>query len=68
VKSDSEILLQELPDGCSFVSRKVVEDDVDLLPQRADRDNILKKGNELATGVARRCFPVTLPDLTSKAA
>jgi hypothetical protein len=46
------MLLQEVPHQRGFVSREVVEDDVDLLPGRAEGDNFLQEGNEVLTGVA----------------
>jgi hypothetical protein len=40
------------------VSGEVVQDDVNLLPGRAPRDELFEKGNELAAGVACGGFAV----------
>jgi hypothetical protein len=36
-----------------FVSREMVEDDMDLLSRRAQCNDLLEKGYEVLTGVAR---------------
>src|ERR1039457_7733340 len=46
------MLLEELADRLSFVRGEIVEDDVNLLPRRAQGDHLLEKGDELAAGVA----------------
>ena len=46
------MLLEELADRLSFVRGEIVEDDVNLLPRRAQGYDFLEKGNELAAGVA----------------
>jgi hypothetical protein len=52
VKPDSRMLVEELADRLSFVCGEIVEDDVNLLPRRAQGDYLLEKGDELAAGVA----------------
>jgi hypothetical protein len=52
------MLLEELANRLSFVRGEIVEDDVNLLPRRAQGYNFLEKGNELATGVASSGFAV----------
>ena len=52
VKPDSRMLVEELADRLSFVCGEIVEDDVNLLPRRAQGDHLLEKGDELAAGVA----------------
>ncbi len=47
------ILLQKLPHWRGLVSREIVEDDVDLLSRRAQRNDLLQKAYEVLTGVAR---------------
>src|ERR1035441_6793558 len=46
------MLVEELADRLSFVCGEIVEDDVNLLPRRAQGDYLLEKGDELAAGVA----------------
>jgi hypothetical protein len=58
VKPNSRMVLDELADRLSFVGGEVVEDDVNLLPRRAQGYNLLQKGDELATGVAGGGFAV----------
>jgi len=45
------MLMEELADRLSFVGGEIVEDDVNLLPRRAQGYDFLEKGNELAAGV-----------------
>jgi hypothetical protein len=52
------MLLEELTDHLSFVAGEIVEDDVNLLPRRAQADDLLQKGNELTAGVAGSGFAV----------
>lgn len=52
------ILFQKLPHQCRFVSREVVEDDMDLLPKRAEGDNLLQECNEILACVASRGLSV----------
>ena len=40
-------MLEELADRLSFVRGEIVEDDVNLLPRWAQRDDLLQKGDEL---------------------
>src|ERR1035437_9466755 len=47
VKPDPRMLLEELADRLSFVRGKIVEDDVNLLPRRAQGYDLLQKGHEL---------------------
>ena len=58
VKADARMLLEELADGLSFVGGEIVEDDVNLLPRRAQGDDLLQKGDELAAGMAGGGFAV----------
>jgi hypothetical protein len=46
------MLFQEVAHQRGFVGREVVEDDVNLLPGRAEGDDFLQEGNEVLTGVA----------------
>ena len=52
------MLLEELADQLSFASGEIVENDVNLLPRRAQGYDFLEKGNELAAGVAGGGFAV----------
>src|ERR1039457_6898735 len=52
VKPDSRMLLEELADRLSFMRGEIVEDDVNLLPRRAQGYNLLQKGDELTAGMA----------------
>src|SRR5260370_24969869 len=54
VKPDSRMLLEEIADRLSFVCGELVEDDVNLLPRRAQGYDLLQKGDELTAGVAGR--------------
>lgn len=58
VKLDSRMLLEELADRLSFVRGEIVEDDVNLLPRRAQGYDLLQKGYELAAGMASSGFAV----------
>src|ERR1700732_250631 len=58
VKADSRMLSEELSDGLSFVGGEIVEDDVNLLPRRAQGYDLLQEGNELTAGMACRGFAV----------
>ena len=58
VKPDSRMLLEELADRLSFVRGEIVEDDVNLLPRRAQGYDLLQKGDELAAGMAGSGFAV----------
>jgi len=58
VKLDSRMLLEELADRLSFVRGEIVENDVNLLPRRAQGYDLLQKGYELAAGMASRGFAV----------
>ena len=50
------ILLQELADCGGFVSREIVQDDMNLLVPGAEGEDFLKEGDELAAGVASGGF------------
>src|SRR5208337_4820153 len=58
MKPDSRMLLEELADRLSFVGGEIVEDDVNLLPRRAQGYDLLQKGDELTTGMAGSGFAV----------
>ncbi len=58
VKPDSRMLLEELADRLSFVRGEIVEDDVNLLPRRAQGYDLLQKGDELTAGMAGSGFAV----------
>ena len=58
VKPDSRMLLEELADCLSFVRGEIVEDDVNLLPRRAQGYDLLQKGDELTAGMASSGFAV----------
>ena len=61
VKADSRMFLEELSDGLSFVGGEIVEDDVNLLPRRAQGYDLLQKGNELTAGMPGSGFAVDAP-------
>ena len=42
LKPDSRMLLEELADGLSFAGGEIVEDDVNLLPRRAQGYDLLQ--------------------------
>ena len=46
------MLLQELPYQRDLVSREVVEDDMELLPEQAQRDDFLQESNDIPARVA----------------
>ena len=50
--------MEEVSIELGFVGRDVVEDDMDLLPGRAQRDDFFQEGNEVAAAVASRGFPM----------
>jgi hypothetical protein len=52
------ILLQELPYQHGFVSRKTVEDDVDLLSGQTQVHNFPQESNEILAGMASSSFSV----------
>jgi len=52
---------EELADCLSFVGREIVEDDVNLLPRRAQGYDFLEKGNELTAGMAAALLLWTRP-------
>lgn len=52
MKAYTGFLLQKLPHERGLVSGEIVEDDVDLLTEWAERNDFLQKGNEALTGVA----------------
>jgi hypothetical protein len=55
---DSRVLLKELADRLGFVSREVVEDDVNVLLAWAQGYDFFERGDELATGMAGGRFAV----------
>src|SRR5260370_22419572 len=61
VKPDSRMLLEEIADRLSFVCGEIVEDDVNLLPRRAQGYDLLQKGDELTAGVAGAGVVVVTP-------
>ena len=58
VKPDSRMLLEELADRLRFMRGEIVEDDVNLLPRRAQGYDLLQKGDELTAGMAGSGFAV----------
>jgi hypothetical protein len=58
VELDLAMLLEEVTDRLRLMSGEVVEDDVNLLPGRAQGYDFLEKGNELAAGVSGGGFAV----------
>jgi hypothetical protein len=52
------MLLEELADRLSFVRGEIVEDDVNLLPRRAQGYDLLQQGDELTAGMAGSGFAV----------
>src|SRR4029077_19971775 len=51
VKLHAGMLLQEVANELSFVGGEIVEDDMNLLPGRAQRYHFLEEGNEVTAGV-----------------
>jgi hypothetical protein len=47
VQVEAAMLLQEGRDGFGFVSRKIVQDEVDLALPRLGREQVVQKSNEL---------------------
>jgi hypothetical protein len=58
VEMNARILFQELTHQGGFVSREIVQDDVDLLVPGAQGDHFPEESNELAAGVASGGFAV----------
>lgn len=58
MKMDARMLLQKVAHRMRFVAGEIVEDDVNLLPWRAQNDDLLQEGDELAAGVAGGGFAV----------
>src|SRR4051794_41955944 len=56
VEVNPRILLQEFADRGGFVSREIVQDDVNVLVPGAEREDFLKEGDELPAGVASGGF------------
>ena len=52
------MLLEELADRLRFMRGEIVEDDVNLLPRRAQGYDLLQKGDELTAGMASSRFAV----------
>jgi hypothetical protein len=55
------MLLEELADRRGFVGGEIVENDVNLLPRRAQGYDFLEKGNELAAVSRAAASPWTRP-------
>ena len=58
MKPDSRMLLKKLADRLSFMGGEIVENDVNLLPRRAQGYDFLEKGNGLAARVRGSGFAV----------
>jgi hypothetical protein len=54
VKLHARMLLQEVSNELGSVGGEVVEDDMNLLPGRAQRHHFFEEGNEVTAGVAGR--------------
>lgn len=54
------MLVEELADHLRFMRGEIVEDDVDLLPRRAQGYDFLQKGDELTAGMAGSSFAVNV--------
>ncbi len=54
MKVHTRMLLQEVSNELGFVGREVVEDDMNLLPGRAQRHHFCEEGNEVTAGMAGR--------------
>ena len=52
------MLPQEVAHRLGFVGGEVVQDDVNLLPRRAQEYDLLQKGDELTAGMASSGFAV----------
>jgi hypothetical protein len=61
VEVNARIVLQELADRAGFVSREVVQDDVNLLVPGAEVDDFLEESDKLSAGVASGGFAVYSP-------
>jgi hypothetical protein len=60
VKLHARMPFEKVANQLGFVGREVVEDDVNLLPGRAQGDHFLEEGHEVTAGVAGRSFPQEL--------
>jgi hypothetical protein len=58
VEPDARVLLEEYVNQGCLMGRQVIEDDVNLLMRRAQRDDFFKKGDEVAAGMACGGFAV----------
>src|SRR6266545_4286848 len=58
VKLHAGMLLEEFSNRLCLMSGKVVEDDMNLLPRRAQRHHFFQECEEVATGVTGRGFSV----------
>jgi len=58
VKLDTRMGGEEFANQLGFVGGEVVEDDMNLLPTRAQRYDFLEEGDEVAAGVAGAGFTV----------
>jgi len=54
MKLHARVLLQEVANELGFVGGEIVEDDMNLLPGRAQRYHFCEEGHEVAAGVAGR--------------
>jgi hypothetical protein len=52
VKLDARMAGEEFANQLGFVSGEIVEDDMNLLPTRAQRYDLFEEGDEVAAGVA----------------
>ena len=62
------VLLEECADQRGLMGREVVENDVDLLMGRAQRDDFMEKSDKVEAGMTRGCLPWTRPVAVSSAA
>src|SRR5258708_38951993 len=56
MESYTGVLVQKGSDLFRFVSREIVQDDVDLLAGFANQHNLLQEQHELVAGMARGCL------------
>src|SRR5690348_12723633 len=61
MQMNARVCLQELFDARSFVSREIVQNDVDLPLRRLLGNQIGEEGNKFFTGVSRGGLPENLP-------
>ncbi len=58
VKLHARMLLEEIANRLRFMGGEVVEDDMNLLPRRAQRHDFFPEGEKVAAGVTGRGFSV----------